>query len=433
MEYSSAAALVDALRGKADQVVERDYLEIKSVQDWDAETLAKIAKFILAAGNRTSFQTQFEGRAVMVLGLDSMGVVTGVPKRDDHQLRDPIKSLLPRRSPEWDFVIVSDQATGHHVVVIHVKPGRPGDRAFFAERDSASLHDGMVYVRSGSQTRPAKASELHALLDRELMSQKPQLRVELATPIAPSDLVDRLGAGIREAKRDLLVGARRSLDEQQEVELAHPLTRNAALVRQALEGSLGSLSRTPSWQEIEDWELAFKQHWDHVGHDWVGLLWPAVELTITNESSTYLTDVDVDVLVPAGLFAIPHRDIHDWWQSMRGELPGLRNPWSLVPLPLTRNTSLDHSASATNLNSGVRITVHVPRVPPLSSQTIPTDFILCADTPRALEFPAEWTMTARGHDDRYEGRSVFRAGPKPDITGAVNAVMNDNPDAVTWE
>lgn len=37
---SSAAGLIDALRGKADKVVERDYLEVKSVQNWDAETLA---------------------------------------------------------------------------------------------------------------------------------------------------------------------------------------------------------------------------------------------------------------------------------------------------------------------------------------------------------------------------------------------------------
>ena len=430
--HKTAMALVDALRGRDDRHSERDYLELKSVDKWDGSIHAKMAKFILAAGNRTAVGEHFEGRAVMVLGIDPTGTVSGVPKRDDHEIRESVEKLLPRRSPDWDFIIVHDRATGHDVVVLHVIPPGAGERLFFAERDGEDLYDGMVYVRSGSQTRRANSRELYALLDREHVAPVVAVRVEALAPVAFAGIAEMLGTGIREAKYEQLASRRREADALKDAEQSDPNAHFAALIRSASGGILEQLNGPPTWDGIETWQAAFDEHWETVKDDWVGLMWPATDLLIVNESSTFLEDVDIDIRMTKGVSAVRHRDGAYQWQSMRRDLPGVatQSMYPVVP-PLWDAPAL-YDAHAVNRDGGVHISIHLPKLPPEGSVTATSGFALCATDATLGAVQCEWSLTAKGHNIRYRGTTDFAVSAVLDVALAVEAVLRNDADANLW-
>lgn len=432
MGHKAATALIDALRDRDDRLVERDYLELKSVDKWDATIHAKMAKFILAAGNRTVVDEHFEGRAVMVLGIDPTGTVSGVPKRDDHEIRESVERLLPARTPDWDFIIVQDRASGHDVVILYVSPPGTGERLFVAERDGADLFDGVVYVRSGSQTRPAKSRELYALLDREHVAPAVAISIEALTPVAFAGIADLLGTGIREAKYEQLAGRRREADAHADAEKDDPNARMAAILRQVSGGVLEQLNKPLTWEGIEAWQTAFDEHWETVKFDWVGLMWPTTDLLVVNESSMFLEDVDIDIRVPKGVTAVRHRDGAYQWQSMRRDLPGVatQSMYPVVP-PLWDGPAL-YDAHADNGDGGVDISIHLPKLPPESSMRAASGFALCATDQSMSVVACEWSMTAKGHHVRYRGTSEFAVSSVLDVGRAVEAVLRDTPDAPFW-
>lgn len=430
--HKAAMALVDALRGRDDRHVERDYLELKSVEKWDASAFAKIAKFILAAGNRTSVSEHFDGRAVMVLGIDKSGAVSGVPERDDHVIRESIERLLPERSPDWDFIIVRDMTSGQDVVVLHVNPPSEGDRLYVAERDGHDLLDGAVYVRKGSQTRPAKSRELYALLDRGQSSPVVDLRIESDTDIAFAGIADSIGEGILNAKYEQLAGRRRQADAHKDAEKDDPTARMAAFMRQFSGSIAEQLSKPPSWQDIEQWQAEFEEHWVAVKHEWVGLVWPTADLFVVNKSPVFLEDVDIDIRIPAGVFAIDHRDRERSWQLMRAKLPGIAAPSIFPAVPAVWNGFDVYEAKAENRDGGVEVQISLPKLPPETSMLARSSFVLCASDGSAESVTCEWSMTAKGHHVRYRGTTVLSVSRVLDVGQVVRAVIRDTPEGPMW-
>lgn len=430
--HKTATALIDALRDRDDRHVEGAFLELKSVDRWDASIHAKIAKFILAAGNRTSVGEDFEGRAVMVLGIDPSGTVSGVPKRDDHEIRESLEKLLPRRSPDWDFIIVHDRATGHDVVVLHVSPPDAGERLFVAERDSDELLDGQVYVRSGSQTRRANSRELYALLDREHVAPVVDVRVEALAPVAFAGIAEMLGSGIREAKYEQLAARRREADALKAAEKSDPNARLAAMVRQVSGGLMEQLNKPPTWEGIETWQAAFDEHWESVKADWVGLMWPASNLEIVNESSAFLEDVDIDIRVPKGVMAVRHREGAYYWESMRRDLPGIAAQSAYPVIPALWDRTPLYDAHAENRDGRVNISIHLPKLPPEGSVTATSGFALCATDSTLGAVQCEWSLTAKGHNIRYRGTTDFAVSAALDVAMAVEAVLRNDAEANLW-
>lgn len=229
----------------------------------------------------------------MALGIDKSGAVSGVPERDDYVIRESIERLLPERSFDWNFIIVRDMTSGQDVVALHVKPPSEGDRLYVAERDGHDLLDVAVYVRKGSQTRPAESRELYDLLDRGQSSPVVDLRIESDTDIAFAGIVDSIGEGILNAKYEQLAGRRRQVDAHKDEEKDGPNARMAAFMRQFSGSIAEQLSKPPSWLDIEQWHAAFDEHWVAVIHEWVGLVWPTADLLVVNKSSVFPEDVDI--------------------------------------------------------------------------------------------------------------------------------------------
>ncbi|MCT2099988.1 hypothetical protein M3E00_15570 [Dietzia cinnamea] len=197
-----------ALRGILDHVIavgdeaETTYLEAKSRLDLGSKAgVAKVAKFLLGAANRRPNESarHFRGYAVLVIGAQKGGA-PGVPRGvEAHELEDRLRPYLGPQFPAFEFGRISID-DGNEVLFVIAQPPLEGQtifpchKSFHGDNPRDSLDDGAIYVRGTSNSRPARAGEVLALVERARGGGKPpiDLEVEILGSIGRVDRIDEM-------------------------------------------------------------------------------------------------------------------------------------------------------------------------------------------------------------------------------------------------
>jgi hypothetical protein len=166
---------------------ETDWLEWKGTLDLGSRSAAfDIARTVLGFSNRMpeSAARNCEGAGYLVVGAAAEGALLGATAVDGATLEQAIESYVgsgdaaPRMSTKYIDV------DGMSVLVVTVEAPRMGDRIYVLRKaggtENGGQHNaGTVFVRSGSNTRPANAQEMDALQRRLLSGPSPGAKVEV--------------------------------------------------------------------------------------------------------------------------------------------------------------------------------------------------------------------------------------------------------------
>lgn len=170
--------------------IEASYLEIKSSLDLQTpRAIAKIAKFLLGAANRLPRQAieHFQGYAVMIVGADR-GQAKGIPRDlEKHEVEEKLRKYLGAEFPPFDIARIP--VDNHHDIWFFISPPpKDGDTLFPCHKPYTSddrndrkdtLMDGAIYVRNHTQTKPATASHILALVERARGGKHPPADLDL--------------------------------------------------------------------------------------------------------------------------------------------------------------------------------------------------------------------------------------------------------------
>lgn len=195
-----------ALRAVLDHVIavgdeaETTYLEVKSSLDLGSKAgVAKVAKFLLGSANRRPHEAarHFHGYAVLVIGAQKGGA-QGVPRGvEAHELEDRLRPYLGPQFPAFEFGRIGIDPENEVLFVIAQPPleGQtifPCHKSFQGGNPRDCLEDGAIYVRGTSNTRPARAGEVLALVERARGGGKPpiDLDVDILGSIGRVDRID---------------------------------------------------------------------------------------------------------------------------------------------------------------------------------------------------------------------------------------------------
>ncbi len=163
-EWRGLVGLVSA----SDDRVEGPALERKGgeVDPRSKSGAAKIARFVLGAANRRVGEGSdvLGGHAVLLVGIEKDGRVTGAALEDSHQLKARVRKWVGEE-PDWDpiWVRVSE---GLDVLAVVVRPPSAGDPIRCALADGESIRIGAIYVRRGTETAEALPGEIGQLVER---------------------------------------------------------------------------------------------------------------------------------------------------------------------------------------------------------------------------------------------------------------------------
>ncbi|GAB2767531.1 hypothetical protein GCM10027020_20370 [Nocardioides salsibiostraticola] len=181
---------------------ETTYLEVKSCLDLSSKAgVAKVAKFLLGVANRRPHEAirHLHGYAVLVIGVQK-GSMPGVPRGvEAHELEDRLRPYLGSQFPAFEFgrIGVGDDREVLFVIAQPPQDGQPifpCHKSFQGVDRRDSLEDGGVYVRGTSNTRPARAGEILALVERARSGGKSpiDLDVEIVGSMGRVDRIDEV-------------------------------------------------------------------------------------------------------------------------------------------------------------------------------------------------------------------------------------------------
>ncbi|WP_432522784.1 AlbA family DNA-binding domain-containing protein [Kineococcus sp. SYSU DK006] len=158
---------------------EKDWLEWKGSLDLTKpKGVFAVARCILAMGNRQPDHAALKagGLAYMIVGAEAGngGVPQGVELIDEVKLVNALDTYLGPEHPVYDarFIFVD----GKHVLVVVVEPPKWGDHIWLLwkgyqdqdDKRAKLVPEGSIFVRHGSQSKPASASQIRALEQRSL-------------------------------------------------------------------------------------------------------------------------------------------------------------------------------------------------------------------------------------------------------------------------
>lgn len=202
----SLQLILDHILAVGDEA-ETTYLEVKSsLEPGSKAGVAKIAKFLLGAANRRPKEAErhFRGYAVLVIGAQK-DAAPGIPRGvEAHELEDRLRPYLGPQFPAFEFgrIGVDDDREVLFIVAQPPQEGQsifPCHKSFDGDDRRDSLNDGAIYVRGTSNTRPARAGEVLALVERARGGGKPPIELDVAIlgSVGRVGRVDEVGPAVR--------------------------------------------------------------------------------------------------------------------------------------------------------------------------------------------------------------------------------------------
>lgn len=385
---------------------ETTYLEVKSRLDVSSKTgVAKIAKFLLGAANRRPKEAarHFHGYAVMIIGAQK-DVAPGVPRGvEPHELEDSLRPYLGPQFPAFEFARIGVDE-GREVLFVIAQPPQDGQtifpchKGFHGDDRRDNLEDGAVYVRGTSNTRPARAGEVLALVERARGAGKPPIDLEVA--ILGS--IGRVG-GIDEVMETLY-----RYEEDEFGKLPEPRRDTFASTSIHLASSIFGSPEPTSAEEraarLDSWRKARSSHVASGREHFLGVALPGAGIRVVSRDRFVAKPHLIVTFHDCEAFDFREADDADFEKVVE---PIVRQPSRYVlgpDLSDYRITPTDYPVGWTNQGDDVEVTLTPesfrPNVPWTSDLD---DYVLLARDPRASSVTVTWVLTEDGNDEVTKG------------------------------
>jgi len=424
-----------ALRGILDHVIavgdeaETTYLEVKSSLDLGSRAgVAKIAKFLLGAANRRPHEAvrHFHGYAVLVIGAQKSSA-PGVPRGvEAHELEDRLRPYLGPQFPAFEFGRIGIDAKNEVLFVIAQPPMEgqtifPCHKSFQGDHRRDSLDDGAIYVRGASNTRPARAGEVLALVERSRGGGKPPIDLD----------VDIRGSIGRVDRLDEVLGRLYDFEEEKFAKRREPEQSSFASTSALLASSIPGGGRPPTAEEraerLEVWRSRKPTHIAQGRAHFIGVGLDGVGIEIVSR--------DRFIAKPQLIVTFHNCEAFDFLESDDTDYEKLVKPIMRRPDPFGIDLAQDalqltppaYPVSWRNQSGDVEVVLTPeslrPNIPWTSDRD---DYVILARDPQASAVSATWLLTEDGSDgitrgelqvttaDLIDAADLFKAAFSPD-------------------
>lgn len=437
--------------GVRDDTIETHWLERKGagLKLSTAEGKFTLAKAILAFANRDpeTAQPYLDGHALILIGIENTGEITGVPRIEDHQLLNGLKAFLGQgdSAPRWTThrVRVDDE---NDVLIINVDAPRAGDPLFTLRKANGNFHEGFIFARPSTESAGADSHEISLLSRRLLAGARQNLDVALTLnpdaissysydPDCLNPLLTRAVQGYLSKLAPPPPPPPPAKSAKQRMDFEFEFPKVDALRWGAISGATRVTAhheedRTEDQfrAEVETWAEEVRRQLPYVARQVASYLQPAAEFTLTNRCGRFLENVEADVHIEGDVVHHTkpgdHDDINEWlplpprpwgpWETPRFQLTTPH-----LPIPNIKS-GIFTGYDITIRNSGsVSVTLSCAELRPDKSYTFDEDDV----PPFALLTTTDLTnaritykVTARGIDDIHTEEILHPVQPAGDIT-----------------
>jgi len=344
--------------GVQDDTIETHWLERKGpLQITAAEHKFAIAKAILAFSNRDPVAAEpfLDGHALLLIGIEKTGAITGIPRVEDHQLSNALKAYLGQGDDAPRWIVHRHRVDDHNdVVVIDVDAPRPGDPIFTLRKAYDKFPAGSVFSRPSTESTPADPTAIASLSRRLIARAREDFEVELTLNdqaissygYDPSFLEPLLAEAV---DRYLGVSERPVPPHTSETGLRTGLLRSSSAL--GLRRNEEDRSQVEFRREIESWAKAVRDQFPEFAKQVIAYARPAAQFTVTNTCGRYLEDLEVLVHIEGDVFKHPKPgdtdDVAGWLPAR----PRSWGPWMSSPLDYSRMLAASLPSS---LNTALR-------------------------------------------------------------------------------
>ena len=412
------------LRGILDHVIavgdeaETAYLEVKSGIDLARpEGVTKVAKFLLGVANRLPHDAarHFQGYAVLVIGAGK-GRAEGIARGTEaHELEGRLGQYLGPQFPVFDLGRIP-VGPEHEVLFIVAQPPRDGQpiypchKGYQGANRQDNLEDGAVYVRGSSSTRPARAGEISALVERARGARKPpvSLDVQVLGQVSRVDGVTELMEGLYDNEEELFT----KLDKTQEPGLASSAITLDPFDFRRVWGPSERADR------LSEWKREREEHIRQGRAYFLGAVLPGVDIRITSRDR--FTARPHLILTFHDCEAFDFCDADD--VTIDDVVEPLYQPTSFITTigyqpPAMQIVPRDYPVSWDNRDGNAEVTLTPESFRPNQPwESSCVDYVLIARDPRATAVSVTWTLTEEGSDTATTGELEVIPAP------SVNAV-----------
>lgn len=445
----AAQHLVMAVAEQGD-LAERHYLELKSTLDLSTrKDKEKIAKFILGAANRMPgiAATALEGYAALVIGVSEVSIV-GIPPLEMMEIAKVVHKYVGAAGPRWDIVWVPIQGSTNQVLVVIVDPPVAGQGPFPCRSTGDSLTNGRIYIRADGETREANADEVDLLIQRGRASSKVEvdIGVDLLGEIAPiSHDDDRTVEEYLRRQTARLLSALPAPEPPTAADDDYPSSASlAALSDVKAMSAIARALMTPEDRTEEQyrasigvWEERFRTAWASARARVAASLLTPMILRVTNRTTVFFHGVEMKLHLEGDVFATDFVD-PEWADDFSDlELPypprawgprqqtfGMKNHAGLSYMePSNPGQYIPPSVSFRNGGS-VDLNLDIGELRPRGSyESQDEEFVLYVVDPSLAAIHGTWQLTARDHNEVFEGEVTIPVASPVDVTDAARRVL----------
>lgn len=409
---------------------ETTYLEIKSSLDLGTKAgVAKVAKFLLGAANRRPQEAErhFRGYAVLVIGAAKVAS-PGVPRGTEaHELEDRLRPYLGPQFPAFEFgrIGVDDAREALFIIAQPPQDGQPifpCHKTFQSDDRRDSLEDGAVYVRGTSNTRPARAGEIQALVERARGSRKPPIDLEVAIlgSVGRVGRVDEVLDGLYEIEEE-------EFSKQPET-TQNSFASTSIQLASSIFGSPEPRSVSERAERLDSWRRARDTHMATSREHFLGVALPGAGIRIVSRDR-FVAKPHL-IVTFHDCEAVEFRDADDADFEKVVE-PIVRQPSRYVlgsDFSDYRIRPRDYPVSWTNQGHDVEVTLTPdsfrPNVPWTSNLD---DYVLLSLDPGASSVTVTWVLTEDGNDAVTRGELTVPPGDLIDAGDLLRASFFDRP------
>lgn len=408
--------ILDAVCEQGD-ALESDFLEIKlDIDISKALGKAKLAKFILGAGNRLPevAERHFGGYAVMVVGA-AQGRADGVsPGIEILDIRQAVEPYIGHEGPGIELERVRLES-GREVLFLIVDPPQQGDplylcrKNFQGGKDEAAynLMDGAIYVRNSGNTAVAKAVQVEALFRR--MNVTPSLDLALNVEGLAYTLIHS-----SEGREKYLTYRADRYRKSMRSQIGRP----DPVVNFGLGFPTPPDSRPAAVEgRLDKWRQEAIEGWSETEDKLLGLLGEGLRFRVTNRAESFLKEVTLTITFH-GARGVKWRDgaDEDEWNDLVGSIDDYRHPFAMPSIVTTDFTPAGYPVQWENKDGALVVTIKRDSLPPEPDWVSDDDDVVLVVDPDVHEpVHVTWMATAANYGTAFRGELTVPSADPVDL------------------